>query len=399
MRPAAKFSGTLYIVSTPIGNLEDITLRALRVLKEVDLIAAEDTRRTRQLLSHYGIHKPLLSYHEHNRRMREESLLEELRGGKSIALVTDAGTPGISDPGEPLVRRAVQESIPLVPIPGPSALVAALSVSGLPTESFLFYGFLPSKAVGRQKLLLSLKDRPETLIFYESPRRLRSFLEDASRILGERQVMVAREIILADFTGTAVHIAHVSTAGAVQMIRDAKARGIRITAETAPHYFTLTDEALRKFDTNTRVNPPLRGSEDVAAIREGLRDGTIDAIATDHAPHACTDKDVEFEYAASGIAGLETALSLSLKLVEEGVLTLGQLIRVMSTNPAGILRVPGGTLEPGAAADITVIDLNREWVVDPTLLRSQGKNTPFAGWTLKGKAVMTMVGGEIKLTA
>jgi 16S rRNA (cytidine1402-2'-O)-methyltransferase len=194
MRPAAKFSGTLYIVSTPIGNLEDITLRALRVLKEVDLIAAEDTRRTRQLLSHYGIHKPLLSYHEHNRRMREESLLEELRGGKSIALVTDAGTPGISDPGEPLVRRAVQESIPLVPIPGPSALVAALSVSGLPTESFLFYGFLPSKAAGRQKLLLSLKDRPETLVFYESPRRLRSFLEDASRILGERQVMVAREM-------------------------------------------------------------------------------------------------------------------------------------------------------------------------------------------------------------
>ena len=169
-------------------------MRALRVLKEVDLIAAEDTRRTRQLLSHYGIHKPLLSYHEHNRRMREESLLEELRGGKSIALVTDAGTPGISDPGEPLVRRAVQESIPLVPIPGPSALVAALSVSGLPTESFLFYGFLPSKAAGRRKLLLSLKDRPETLIFYESPRRLRSFLEDASRILGERQVMVAREM-------------------------------------------------------------------------------------------------------------------------------------------------------------------------------------------------------------
>jgi 16S rRNA (cytidine1402-2'-O)-methyltransferase len=194
MRSAAKLSGTLYIVSTPIGNLEDITLRALRVLKEVDLVAAEDTRRTRQLLSHYGIHKPLMSYHEHNRRRREDSLLEELRGGKSIALVTDAGTPGISDPGEPLVRRAVQESIPLVPIPGPSALVAALSVSGLPTESFLFYGFLPSKAAGRQKLLLSLKDRPETLIFYESPKRLRSFLEDAFRILGERQVMVAREM-------------------------------------------------------------------------------------------------------------------------------------------------------------------------------------------------------------
>jgi 16S rRNA (cytidine1402-2'-O)-methyltransferase len=194
MRPAAKLAGTLYIVSTPIGNLEDITLRALRVLKEVDLIAAEDTRRTRQLLSHYGIHKPLVSYHAYNRRRREDSLLEELRSGKSIALVTDAGTPGISDPGEPLVRRAIQESIPLVPIPGPSALVAALSVSGLPTESFLFYGFLPAKPSARQKFLLSLKHRPETLIFYESPKRLRSFLEDAFRMLGERQVMVAREM-------------------------------------------------------------------------------------------------------------------------------------------------------------------------------------------------------------
>jgi len=194
MRSKEKSAGILYIVSTPIGNLEDVTLRALRVLREVDLIAAEDTRRTRQLLSHYGIHKPLLSYHEHNRRMREESLLEELRGGRNIALVTDAGTPGISDPGEHLVRRAVQESIPLVPIPGPSALVAALSVSGLPTESFIFYGFLPSKLPARQKFLLSLKDRPETLIFYESPKRLRSFLEDAFRILGDRQVMVAREM-------------------------------------------------------------------------------------------------------------------------------------------------------------------------------------------------------------
>ena len=194
MKSQEKPPGILYIVSTPIGNLEDITLRALRVLKEVDLIAAEDTRRTRQLLSHYGIHKPLHSYHEHNRRMREESFLEELRRGRNIALVTDAGTPGISDPGENLVRRAVQESIPLTSVPGPSALVAALSVSGLPTESFLFYGFLPSKPPARQKFLLCLKDRPETLIFYESPRRLRSFLEDTFRILGDRQLMVAREM-------------------------------------------------------------------------------------------------------------------------------------------------------------------------------------------------------------
>ncbi len=194
MNPQEKQPGILYVVSTPIGNLEDITLRALRVLKEVDLIAAEDTRRTRQLLTHYGIHKPLISYHEHNRRMREKTLLQELREGKNIALVTDAGTPGISDPGEDLVRGAIQESIPLIPIPGPAALVAALSVSGLPTESFLFYGFLPSKAAARKKWLVSLKDRPETLVFYESPRRLASLLEDAAQILGDRRVVVAREM-------------------------------------------------------------------------------------------------------------------------------------------------------------------------------------------------------------
>ena len=189
-----KSPGVLYIVSTPIGNLEDITLRALRVLKEADLIAAEDTRRTRRLLTHYGIHKPLISYHEHNRRLREKTLLNDLREGKSVALVTDAGTPGISDPGEELVRGAVQEGIPLVSIPGPAALVAALSVSGLPTESFLFYGFLPSKAAARRKWLTSLEERPETLVFYESPRRLSSLLEDAAQILGERRVVVAREM-------------------------------------------------------------------------------------------------------------------------------------------------------------------------------------------------------------
>ena len=172
-----KSEGTLYIVSTPIGNLEDITLRALRVLKEVDLIAAEDTRRTRQLLTHYGIQKPLISYHEHNERMREDTLLEKLREGKNVALVTDAGTPGISDPGEPLIRRAIQEKIPLVPVPGPAAAMAALSIGGLPTDRFLFYGFLPAKSSARQKVLEGLRKRPETLIFYESPRRLPALSE------------------------------------------------------------------------------------------------------------------------------------------------------------------------------------------------------------------------------
>jgi len=187
-------SGILYVVSTPIGNLEDITLRALRVLKEVDLVAAEDTRRTRQLLTHYGIQKPLISYHEHNQRMREDRLLEKLREGKNVALVTDAGTPGISDPGEPLIRRAIREKIPLIPVPGPAAAMAALSISGLPTDRFLFYGFLPAKSSARKKVLEGLRKRPETLVFYESPRRLPALLKEALEILGDRQVAVAREI-------------------------------------------------------------------------------------------------------------------------------------------------------------------------------------------------------------
>jgi 16S rRNA (cytidine1402-2'-O)-methyltransferase len=186
--------GKLYLVSTPIGNLEDITLRALRILKEVDLIAAEDTRHTRKLLTHYDIHKPLVSYHEHNQREKEEFLLQEIKKGKSLALVTDAGTPGISDPGVNLVKRFLQESIPVIPIPGPSALIAALSISGLPTESFIFYGFLPPKDSARQRMFSSLKDRPETLVFFESPQRLKACLQDALKTFGDRQAVVAREI-------------------------------------------------------------------------------------------------------------------------------------------------------------------------------------------------------------
>jgi len=186
--------GKLYLVSTPIGNLEDITLRALRILKEVDLIAAEDTRHTRKLLTHYDIHKPLVSYHEHNQREKEEFLLQEIKKGKSLALVTDAGTPGISDPGVNLVKRFLQESIPVIPIPGPSALIAALSISGLPTESFIFYGFLPPKDSARQRMFSSLKDRPETLVFFESPQRLKACLQDALKTFGDRHAVVAREI-------------------------------------------------------------------------------------------------------------------------------------------------------------------------------------------------------------
>ncbi|MFA6413069.1 MAG: dihydroorotase [Syntrophales bacterium] len=208
-------------------------------------------------------------------------------------------------------------------------------------------------------------------------------------------IMVARDLLLAEYTRSSIHIAHVSTAWSVRLIRDAKKRGIKVTAETAPHYFTLTDDDLRTYDVNAKVYPPLRGKTDVEAIKEGLRDGTIDAIASDHAPHAQTDKEVEFEYAASGMIGLETSLALGLRLVAADVLTLNQLIEKMSTNPAGILRIPGGTLRSGGPADLTIIDLQRLWTVDRKAIRSRSKNTPFLGWGLTGKAVMTIKGGVV----
>jgi len=209
-------------------------------------------------------------------------------------------------------------------------------------------------------------------------------------------VMVGRDILIAEYTRTQVHIAHVSTAGAVRLIRDAKARGLNITAETAPHYFTLTDKSLQDFDTSYKVSPPLRSEADVAAIKEGLADGTLDAIACDHAPHGRTDKEVEFEYAANGISGLETSLGLSLNLVHDGVLSLSELIAKMSCNPARILRLDKGTLACGADADITVINPELPWTVDVKAFHSRGKNSPFHGRSLKGRAVLTIVGGDIK---
>jgi dihydroorotase len=208
------------------------------------------------------------------------------------------------------------------------------------------------------------------------------------------EIMVYRDIRLARLTGTRLHIAHVSTAGSVAIIREAKLSEIGITAETAPHYFSLTDDAVEGFDTNAKVNPPLRSGWDRDAVIEGLADGTLDAIACDHAPHSVLEKDVEFAEAGFGLIGLETSLGLSLNLVHEGVLTLSQLITKMSTNPARILGVPGGTLAPGSPADITLIDPNKEWTVDASQFASKGRNCPFQGWNLKGKAVMTLVNGK-----
>ncbi|MGD9948473.1 MAG: dihydroorotase [Desulfobulbus sp.] len=209
-------------------------------------------------------------------------------------------------------------------------------------------------------------------------------------------IMVYREIALAEFTGTRVHIAHVSTAMSVDLIRAAKARGVRVTAETAPHYFTLTDEAVIGYDTNTKMNPPLRSALDREAIRVALADGTLDAIATDHAPHSILEKELEFDAAANGIIGLETSLPLGLALVRDKILEAGRLIELMSANPARIFGLPGGALSPGMAADLTLIDPQREFVYTADQVVSKSRNTPFFGWKLQGRAVMTMVGGSVR---
>ena len=189
-----KKPGTLYIVATPIGNLEDITLRALRILRQVDLIAAEDTRHTRKLISAHDIHRPLISYHEHNVRTRGPQLIRELITGKSVALVTDAGTPGISDPGIDLVRLAVSQDIQVSPIPGPSAVTTALTVAGLPMQPFLFLGYPPNRPAARRTFFTSYAQAEETLIFFESPRRLGGCLKDMRKILGNRRLAVTREL-------------------------------------------------------------------------------------------------------------------------------------------------------------------------------------------------------------
>jgi 16S rRNA (cytidine1402-2'-O)-methyltransferase len=187
-------SGCLYLVATPIGNLEDITLRAIRILKEADLIACEDTRQTQKLLQHYGIHKELVSYHAHNELTRAPELLIELEQGAKAALVSDAGMPVVSDPGHRLVALCLRHHIPVVPIPGPTAFIAALAASGLPTEEFLFVGFLPSRAGARRKAIDALKAEPRTIVLYEAPHRLVETLADAAEILGPRPAVVAREI-------------------------------------------------------------------------------------------------------------------------------------------------------------------------------------------------------------
>lgn len=209
------------------------------------------------------------------------------------------------------------------------------------------------------------------------------------------EIMVQREICLSKLTGCPVHIAHVSSAGSVALIKRAKEEGVRVTAETAPHYFSLDHRALIGYDTNAKVNPPLRTAEDVEAIKKGLAEDIIDVIATDHAPHSPLEKDLEFDKAASGMIGLETALPLTLALVREGVLPLSQAMKKLSTNPASILGVEGGCLKEGGPADLTIFDPDYEYILKPEDIQSKSKNSPFMGKPMKGINLLTIVGGRV----
>jgi dihydroorotase len=209
------------------------------------------------------------------------------------------------------------------------------------------------------------------------------------------EAMVARDIALLERTGGRLHIAHASTSGTVDLVRRAKARGLAVTAEATPHHFSLTEEAVGEYDTNAKMNPPLRTPADVAALIDGLRDGTIDAIATDHAPHHRDEKELEFECAAHGVVGLETALPLCLRLVREHGVGLDTLVRALSSNPARILGVPGGSLAEECVADVTVIDPECAWSVMPDAFLSKSRNTPFGGWAMTGAARATIVGGRV----
>jgi len=276
----------------------------------------------------------------------------------------DAGCVGISDDGKPVMSAAVMRRAMEYSKIFDIAVISHCEDASLAGKGVMNEGFVSTE--------LGLRGIPNAA-------------ED---------VMTGRDILLAELTGARLHICHVSTAGSVRLIREAKQRGVRVTAETCPHYFTLTEDAVRGYNTMAKMNPPLRTAEDVAAIKQGLKDGTLDVIVTDHAPHGLDEKSGEFDAAPFGIVGLETSVGLSLNLVREGVLTIADAVRRMSLNPAAILKLDKGTLSVGAVADITVIDPDLEWTVDASQFKSRSKNTPFNGWKLKGRAVQTIVGGK-----
>lgn len=277
----------------------------------------------------------------------------------------EAGAIGLSDDGAPvensqLMRRAMEYSVSHAMVVISHSEESSLSKNGCMNE-------------GLNSTRLGLKGIPTAA----------------------ESIMVHREISLAELTGVPIHIAHVSTADSLELIRLAKRRGVKVTTETAPHYFTLTDEAVTNYDTNAKMNPPLRSARDLKEIKRGLSDGTIDAIATDHAPHSILEKEVEFNMAANGIIGLETSVPLTMALVHQKIITASRMVELMSTAPARILGVKGGSITIGEHADITVIDPEKKFIYTKESIVSKSTNSPFVGWELQGKAVLTLLAGRI----
>ena len=283
-----------------------------------------------------------------------------------LAELAEAGCVAFSDDGHPvmnsaLLRRAMEYTLPF-----------GVPIISHAEDSHLTHGGVMNEGVVSTELGL------------------------AGRPAAAEEVMVARDLCLAELTGAHVHIAHISTAGAVRLVRDAKARGIRVSAEVTPHHLVLTEEAVRGYDPNTKMNPPLRTKRDQEALLEALTDGTIDCIATDHAPHALSEKEGDFDQAAFGIVGLETAVSVLLdRLVRPGLLSLHTLIERLTAGPARLLNLPGGSLTPGVDADVTILDLERELTIDPAGFHSKSRNTPFGGWRVTGMPWMTLIGGRV----
>ncbi len=282
-----------------------------------------------------------------------------------IGELVEAGCAAISDDGQPvtssvLMRRALEYTLSFgVPVIDHCEDVG-LSCGGVMHE-------------GKVSTMLGLKGVPAAA----------------------ETVIVARDLALAELTGGRLHLAHMSCAASVRMIREAKARGVRVTAEACPHHFSLTDEAVIGFQADAKMNPPLRTHEDVLGVIEGLADGTIDAIATDHAPHAPEEKSWPIAEAPFGIVGLETALPLALALTADGRLSLPHVIALLTSKPAAVMGIDRGSLRVGSVADVTIFDPDAEWVVDPATFRSKSRNTPFAGWKMRGRVIKTLVSGKV----
>lgn len=288
MNEKKKF-GTLYIVSTPIGNLEDITLRALRVLKTVRIIAAEDTRHTQNLLQHYVIHTHQTSYHDHNKEEKGEILISKLKEGDDVALVSDAGTPGISDPGYYLINRAIEEGITVTPIPGPTASIAALSISGLPTDSFVFEGFLPAKRMARQKRLRELSAERRTMILFEAPHRLLASLKDIKEVLGDRRLVLTREltkvfeeVLRGNVSGVIRQIEGRKVKGEITIILEGAAEKVEKETANLQDYLRrlMEDEGLSLKDAVTRASrdlsiPRNKAYKEALKIAEKMQSYTI----------------------------------------------------------------------------------------------------------------------------